>query len=425
MAGRGGIGSVLGSKKVKAVVVQGKKKTAVADSVELGNLLRECAEPMKKKTQGLSGFGTPILVNLYQSQGALGTRNLQQEVNASWEAISAERFKDHHFVKHSACAQCPVACGKVSEVKEGEFAGLRWKMPEYETLFALGTMTDNCDPGFIIAANRVCDLLGMDTISMGVTLSFAIECYERGILGSKDTEGIPLRFGDPGLVLNLIQKTAKGEGLGSLLAEGSFRLADRLGPEAKKLLYGVKGLEIPGHSARVYPINGIGYATNTRGGSHHDHRPTFRAIPPDDPLHRDLNLQTEFVINTQNFSAVGDSLTQCRFVTEQGFGIRLGSNHVRLINAVTGWQMELQDLERIGERIVTLERAFNCREGISRKEDVLPYRVTHEPVQEGVTKGKLFPVEKLEKALSYYYSKRGWDKDGIPTPETMRKLGLT
>jgi len=424
MAGRGGIGSVMGSKKLKAVVVEGKYRTMAADPEGLQNLVKECDEPLKKKTQGMANFGTPVLVGLYQAQGALGTRNLQQEVNASWEAINAERLKDNHFVQHSACAQCTVACGKVSQVKEGQFAGLRWKMPEYETLFALGTMTDNCDLPFIMAANRLCDLMGIDTVSMGVTLSFAIECYERGILTNKDTGGISLRFGDPTVVLDLIQKTAKREGLGGLLAEGSFKMAERLGPEAKKLLYGVKGLEIPGHSARAYPINAIGYATNTRGGSHHDHRPTFRAIPPDDPLHRDMNLQTEFVIRTQNLSAVGDSLTQCRFVTEQGLGIRLGTNHVRLLNAVTGWDIKLEDLEKIGERIVTLERAFNCREGMSRKDDTLPYRVAHEPIPEGAAKGKYFPLEKLEIALDYYYSLRGWDKNGIPTQDTLKKLGL-
>jgi aldehyde:ferredoxin oxidoreductase len=390
----------------------------------LQNLVKECDEPLKKKTQGLTNFGTPVLVGLYQSQGALGTRNLQQEVNASWEAINAERLKDNYFVQNSACAQCPVACGKISELKEGRWGGFRWRMPEYETLFSLGTMTDNCDLPFIMAANRLCDLMGMDTVSMGVTLSFAMECYERGILTHQDTEGISLRFGDPTVVLDLIQKTAKREGLGGFLAEGSFKMAERLGPEAKKLLYGVKGLEIPGHSARAYPINAIGYATNTRGGTHHEHRPTFRGVPPDDPLHKDLNLQTEFVVRTQNLSAVGDSLTQCRFVTEQGLGIRLGTNHLRLLNAVTGCDLTLDDLERIGERIVTLERAFNCREGMSRKDDTLPYRVAHEPIPEGPAKGKYFPVEKLEPALDYYYSLRGWDKEGIPTPDTLKRLGL-
>lgn len=422
--GRGGVGSVLGSKNLKAVLVSGERETEVADPEGLKRLLRECAEPLKAKTKGLNQYGTPVLVGLYQTQGALGTRNLQQEVNDRWEAVSAETLKDTHFVKHSSCARCPVACGKVSVVKDGGFAGTQWKMPEYETLFSLGTMTDTCDLPFLIAANRACDLLGMDTISLGVTLAFAIECYEGGILSDRETGGVPLRFGDPNLIMDLIQKTAAWEGIGGLLAEGSFRMAERLGDEAKKLLYGVRGLEIPGHSARVFPINAVGYATNTRGGSHHDHRPTFRGIPPDDPLHQDLALQVEFVIRTQNFTAVGDSMTQCRFVMEQGFGIRLDSAHARLINAVTGWDLRAEDLEEMGERIFTLERAFNCREGMRRKDDALPYRVTHEPVPEGASKGKRFPQEKLEEALNKYYALRGWDENGVPTAGRLRKLGL-
>jgi len=424
MAGRGGIGAVMGSKNLKAIVVEGKLKTTVADPVALKSVLNECLEPMKKKTQGLTNFGTPILVSLYQTQGALGTRNLQQEINDYWEAISAEKMKDNHFLSHCSCAQCPIACGKMIQVKEGKFGGTQWKMPEYETLFALGTMTDNCDLPSLIAANRECDLLGIDTVSMGVTLSFAIECYERGILTEKETGGIPLRFSDPDLLLNLIKMTGERKGFGAMLAEGSFRMAEQLGVEAKKLLYQAKGLEIPGHSARAYPINAIGYATNTRGGSHHDHRPTFRGVPPDDPLHRDLGLQVEFVMRTQNLTAIGDSLTQCRFVTEQGFGIKLGLNHVRILNAVTGWDMRLEDLEEIGDRIVNLERAFNCREGIRKIDDLLPYRVTHEPIPEGASKGKYFSSEKLEMALNDYYSQRGWDQEGIPIDQTLKKLGL-
>jgi aldehyde:ferredoxin oxidoreductase len=422
--GRGGIGAVLGSKNLKAVVVSGRQKTRVADADGLKRLLKECAEPLKNKTKGLSQYGTPILVALYQNQGALGTRNLQQEINDRWEAISAENLKDNYFVKHTSCARCPVACGKVSRVADGPFSGLEWKMPEYETIYSLGTMTDSCDLPFLIGANRACDLLGLDTVSLGVTIAFAIECYEKGILTASDTEGTPLRFGDPDLVLELIQKTAAREGIGNLLAEGSFRMADGLGDEAKKLLYGVRRLEIPGHSARVYPINAIGYATNTRGGSHHDHRPTFRAVPPDDPLHRDPGLQVEFVIRTQNLTAVGDSMTQCRFVMEQGFGIRLDWPHARLINAVVGSDLQPADLEKMGERIVALERAFNCREGMGGEEDALPYRVTGEPVPEGAAAGQYFSTEKLEEARKTYYRLRGWGERGSPTPDKLRELGL-
>lgn len=425
VAGRGGIGAVLGAKKVKAIVVKGgKRKTRVAEPEELEHLANTVRDSLKKKAAGLSQYGTPVLVALYQAQGALGTRNLQSEVNSKWEDLSAERIKDVYFWRHTSCARCPVACGKICKVEHGEHSGLEWKMPEYETLFALGTMTDVTDLAWVIAANRECDLLGLDTISMGVTLSFAMECVEKGLLTGEISKGPLPFFGDGKTQLQLIRMTARREGLGAFLAEGSFRMAELLGDETKKLLYGVKGLEIPGHSARVFPINAIGYATNTRGGSHHDHRPTFRSVPPEDPLHRDLDLQVKFVVDTQNLTAIGDSLTMCRFVMEQGFGILINEMHLRLINAVTGWDLDLQELNNTGERIVNLERLFNCREGINKAHDVLPYRVMEEPVPDGPAKGRYVPKAMLDKALKMYYEFRGWDNQGIPKMETLRKLGI-
>jgi aldehyde:ferredoxin oxidoreductase len=201
-------------------------------------------------------------------------------------------------------------------------------------------------------------------------------------------------------------------------------MAELLGDEAKRLLYGVKGLEIPGHSARVFPINAIGYATNTRGGSHHDHRPTFRSVPPEDPLHRELELQIKFVIDTQNFTAIGDSMTMCRFVMEQGFGIRLNEDHLRLINAVTGWGLSLDELTGMAERIVTMERLFNCREGFDRSKDTLPHRVMEEPVPDGPAKGRYFPRPMLDLALSKYYELRGWDERGVPSRFLLERLAL-
>ena len=425
VAGRGGIGAVLGSKKVKAIVVKGgKRKTPVADPGALQELAKKTRENLKSRTAGLSKYGTPILVALYQTQGALGTRNLQREVNDRWEEISAERIKENYFSRHVSCAACPVACGKICRVVEGEYSGIEWKMPEYETLFALGTMTDVCELPTLIAANRECDLLGLDTISMGVTISFAMECAERGLLPREMAKDVEIKFGDGERVLHLIRMTSKREGFGDFLAEGSFRMAELLGDEAKRLLYGVKGLEIPGHSARVFPINAIGYATNTRGGSHHDHRPTFRSVPAEDPLHRELELQIKFVIDTQNFTAIGDSMTMCRFVMEQGFGIRLNEDHLRLINAVTGWGLSLDELTGMAERIVTMERLFNCREGFDRSKDTLPHRVMEEPVPDGPAKGRYFPRPMLDLALSKYYELRGWDERGVPSRFLLERLAL-
>jgi len=421
VAGRGGLGAVLGAKQLKAVAVTGSRKTTVADPEAMKTLLSDIREPMKVGTAGLKNYGTTILVNIINKIGALGVRNLQTEVYDKADEISGETFKAAYFEKDTTCFRCPVACGKDFHVQDGEYAGTQWKMPEYETIFALGSMLDNANKGSIVKANELCDQLGMDTISLGVTLSFAFECYEKGLL-TVDRTGRPLIFGDYRTILALIEDTAYRRGLGDLLAEGSVRIAAQLGPQASQYLYAVKGLEMPAHSARVLKGMSLGYATSTRGGSHHDTRPTLQYATDHDnttPVGK-----PEFAVHNQHFTALGDALTQCRFVSERGFGGMLNEHYPRLINAVTGWRLSLADVERIGERIWNLERAFNVREGVRRGQDSLPYRVMHEPVPEGMHQGMHCPPDELNAMLDAYYALRGWNAEGIPTPETLAALGL-
>ncbi|RPI01630.1 MAG: hypothetical protein EHM71_16185 [Zetaproteobacteria bacterium] len=312
--------------------------------------------------------------------------------------------------------------GKTFEVKAGEYAGTVWKMPEYESIYALGPMCGNLDPGSLVKAEELCDQLGLDTISMGVTIAFAMECAERGLLAEREI-GMPLRWGDHRAINRLIEMTAQREGFGDMLAEGSARMSDKLGPEAQKLLYAVKGLEIAGHSARALKGMSIGYATGTRGGSHHDTRPVPQYAPDFD--RRSPEGKAAFAVRSQDFAAVGDSLIMCRFTTERGgYGLFLNENYVRMVNAATGWGLDLAELSRIGERIVNLERAFNCREGISRKDDTLPWRVQHEPIPEGPSKGMHCPPEELDRMLDEFYDLRGWTRDGVPTPERLKALNL-
>ena len=421
VAGRGGLGAVMGSKHLKAVAVSGKRKTSVADPEAIKTLLSETREPMKVGTAALKNYGTTILVNMVNKIGALGVRNLQTESYDKADAISGETYKAAYFDKDTTCFKCPVACGKDFHVDEGEYAGTRWKMPEYETIFALGSMLDNAHKGSIVKANELCDQLGMDTISLGVTLAFAFECFEKGLL-SRERAGRDLNFGDYHAILDLIEDTAYRRGLGDLLAEGSVRLAAHLGNEASRFLYAVKALEMPAHSARVLKGMSLGYATSTRGGSHHDTRPTLQYGTEHDNTTPDG--KPEFAVHNQHFTAVGDSLTQCRFVSERGFGGMLNEHYPRMINAVTGWDLSLEDVERIGERIWNLERAFNVREGIGREQDVLPYRVMHEPVPEGMHKGMHCPPGELNGMLDSYYALRGWTPDGVPTPERLQALEL-
>lgn len=421
ISGRGGIGAVLGAKNVKAVVVAGTRKTEIADSAALKALVEETREPLKKGTQALSTFGTPFLVQPINTLGGLGAYNLRTEVYAEARAISGEEMQPHYHDKDTTCLKCPVACGKQYAIKDGEFAGTRAKMPEYETIFALGSMIGNANPESLIRANDLCDLLGMDTISLGVTLAFVSEALEKGWLDPKEV-GVPFGWGDWRGMLTLVEQTARRQGFGNRLAEGAWRLAEPLGPEALKAVYAVKRLELPAHSARALKGMSIGYATATRGGSHHDTRPTPQYAQGFD--RRGTDGKPEFAVRSQHFTAVDDSLVVCRFTSERGFGMFVSEPYARMVSAVTGWQMDVEELERIGERVVNLERCFNVREGVRRKDDVLPWRVMHEPIPEGPSAGMHCPPEELERMLDEYYRLRGWDADGVPTRQTLERLGL-
>lgn len=421
ISGRGGLGAVMGSKNLKAIAVAGSRRTDVAAPSKLKALLDETREPMKKGTVALSGFGTQYLVHVTNTLGALGSYNMRTELFPEADEISGETMKERFFEKDTTCLKCPVACGKLFHVHDGEYAGTKAKMPEFETLFALGSMLGNSDGGSLIKANELCDSLGMDTISLGVTLAFVFECLERGFLSEKEI-GFPLRWGDHRTILTLVQMTAFREGFGDLLAEGSVRLAERLGEEAKQLLHCVKRLELPAHSARALKGMSIGYATGTRGGSHHDTRPTMqygqgfdRKSPEGKPL---------YAMRSQHFTAVGDSLLLCRFTAERGFGMLLNETYARMISAVTGWDLSTEEVETLGERIVNLERCFNVREGVGRKDDTLPWKVMHEPIPEGPSQGAHCPPEELDRMLDEYYALRGWSKDGVPTEGKLKALGL-
>jgi len=421
VAGRGGIGSVLGSKNVKAVVVKGSRKTQVADANSLRELIDSRKEAMEKGTAGLKNLGTPVLVNMINTVGGLGVRNLQEEHSSRAPEIGGERLKELFFERNDTCFGCPIACGKTFRLPASQ-EGLRWKMPEYETLFSLGSMVDNWDPASLLKLNALCDQWGLDTISMGLTLSFALECFEKGYLTPQDTGGRTLRFGDAEVIQELVEETGKRQGFGDALAEGSFRLAQRIGKGAADLLYCFKKVEAAGHSARALKGMAIGYSTATRGGSHHDARPTLLYMGEFDRTK--AQVASSFALRTQNFTALDDSLTQCRFASERGYGGLINENYLKMINGVTGWSLNLAEVESLGERIYNLERAFNCREGVSRKDDNLPRRVANEPIPSGASQGMYCPPQEFNGLLDEYYRLRGWDANGIPSAEKLKDLGL-
>jgi len=286
-------------------------------------------------------------------------------------------------------------------------------------IYALGSMLDNSDLVSIFNANGLCDRLGLDTISMGVTLSFVAECIEKNIITEKNIGG-SLRFGSDNDLADLVIKTAHRRGIGEYLSLGSVRLAKEWGKDSEKFLYAVKGMEIAGHSARGLRPMSLAYATSTRGGSHHDGRPKY-LVPDTDPGFVE---QPWYVCNSENFTALGDSLVTCRFITERGFGSQINAELAETINAVTGFNFSIDEYRKTGARVYTLERYINCRRGLSREEDTLPWRVIHEPIPEGPAKGRRCTDAQLNAMLNVYYELRGYDQDGIPTDRTLAELKI-
>ena len=421
-AGRGGLGAVLGWKNCKAIAAKGTQTVEVADAERLGTLLKDRVKILRQNAKALTELGTPVLVNMINGKGRLGTRNNSRETFEFANDISGEVIRDEYKERNTACYRCPVACGKMVRVPRGEFHDQSVKMPEYESIYALGSMLENRDIVALFNANAMCDEMGVDTISMGVTIAFVAECLEKGLV-TKDELGMEITFGDQSRLAELVRLTGRREGIGAILAQGSAKLAEKWGSEAEKLLYAVQGLEIAGHSARGIRAMGLGYATSTRGGSHHDTRPNY-SEPDGDP---GFDNQADYAIRSQNYTALGDSLVICRFVIEKGFGSPLDtfdSSMAEVVQAVTGWDLDLEELTTIGERIYNLERLINTRRGLNRSHDTLPYRVMHEPIADGPSKGRYCPEEQLQTLLDEYYHARGWDSNGIPTAEKLSQLEL-
>ncbi len=418
-AGRGGLGAVLGSKNCKALIVKGTRKIDVANQGKLSACLKERFPVLRDNTKALTNLGTPVLVNMINGMGRMATRNNSRETFDRASDISGEVIEEQYKEKNVACFRCPVACGKLVNVPRGEFAGKSVKMAEYETIYAFGSMLENNDLISIFNANAMCDEMGLDTITMGVTLAFVTECLEKGIVSPEEL-GANIEFGDSEQITELVRLTALNEGAGALLALGSERLAERWGQESWKLLHSVQGLEIAGHSARGIRPMGLGYATSTRGGSHHDARPNYME-PDGDP---GFDGQAAYCVHSQNYTACGDSLVVCRFVMERGFGPPFDEFIVDVMGAVTGWEMTREEIKTIGERIYNLERLINVRRGLDRSKDTLPYRVTHEPISAGPSKGRYCPEETLQKLLDEFYQLRGWDSNGKPTRAKLAELNL-
>lgn len=426
-AGRGGLGAVWGSKNLKAVALRGVSGAVrVADPAAVKRLADEIYQAIRKDPSlwdGMPRYGTVSAVNSNQASGILGTRNWQTEVFEEADKINGEAFRSQVWERNLACFACPIRCLHFGRVKQGRYQGLEAVGPQYETVYALGSLCGNGDPAAILAAGDLCNRLGLDTISAGVCIAFAMECYERGLLTESDTQGLELRFGNRSAIIELVQRIAYRDGIGGLLAEGVKRAAEAVGRGADRFAIHVKGLELAGHSVRGYKGLTLGYATSNRGGSHQDMRHLPERAGQFD--RRSTAGKAQLNIDITATTALRDSYIYCAMF--EGLIGRVGvqQRHADLINAVAGMELSRQDLFMVAERIWNLERAFNVREGKSRAEDTLPRRFLEEPIPEGPSQGMVSSPEELGEMLEEYYRLRGWDAaTGIPSRAKLEALSL-
>lgn len=432
-AGRCGLGAVMGAKRVKAVVCGGTAAIHLADPRAFLNVAKKQIEYLNDSMLkvGFDSFGTNMVSDLVNVRGGYPTLNWQAGVFDRIDDVNAQALIDKVFVEGVSCFACPVSCGRGSEIRDGQWKGEKGEGPEYETANMFGSNCGIADMNAITMANYRCNEYGLDTITTGSTIAFAMECYARGLLTGEQTGGLELKFGDSALVVDLVEKIATRQGVGDLLAEGTRRMSETLGAESAGFAMNVKGLELPAYDPRAAKITGLGYVTANRGGDHitgYIQLPTFVDMPMlivedsqiKDPFVADPE-EARVLVDMENALTVFDAIGGCKFM-----GILLTADEfAALIAHATGWDFGVPEFRMAGERIYNLARAYCIREGVTRTSDTLPQRLMSEPLSEGPAQGMCIDPDTLEKMKDAYYEFRGWDKaTGIPTPEKLRELGL-
>ncbi len=408
--GRGGSGAVMGSKNLKAIVIEfGESKTEVSDSNLLKTYVKSARDKIKVvpiTRSSLPLFGTAGLVNVINELGMLPTRNFKIGFSEEAENLSGESIREKILVDEEGCYVCPIRCGRLTETDS-----MKGKGPEFESLL-LGTLTNIFNLEIVTHANYHCNLFGLDTITTAGTIACAMELQEKGILKDKQ-----IRFGNKKILVELVQQIASRDGIGQELALGSARLAEKYGhPESAMH---VKGMELPAYDPRGAIGHALGYATSNRGGCHltgYMAAMEVFAAPKKIPR-KSTASKADLLVLKQHQSAIEDSLIVCKFV-----GYALGFDfYSRFASAVTGEDLNITRLMEIGERIYNLERMFNIGAGLRKEDDSLPERFLSEPLKEGFSKGITVPLNSL---LEGYYRIRKWDENGIPTTEKLAELSL-
>lgn len=417
IAARGGPGAVMGSKKLKAIVVRGTHKVDVASPSSFKEAVLEAIKainenpfiPLRRK------YGTAYWVKPMNEHAIIPSLNFQRGSLEGAEKLYADYIRSTYVVKDITCFNCIIACSKLSKVViDGKEVLIRG--PEYETVALLGTNNGIKDVADVIKAVYLCNEYGLDAISTGNIIGWVMECFESGVLSSNECDGLNVRFGNAEVQRELIRRIAFRVGrLGNLLAEGVAKASRIIGKGSERFAMHVKGLELPGYDPRSSSGMALAYATADRGGCH-QRAWTTRAEIEGRISRFSLRDKARFVKEVQDERAAAFSLVICDFAPIPA---------VRLLSSATGFDYTIEEYLRCGERIWNLIRLFNVMEGIRREHDTLPPRVFEEPIPDDVAKGAIINKEEFNEALTEYYKLRGWNLNGIPTPEKLIELGLT
>jgi aldehyde:ferredoxin oxidoreductase len=426
-ASRCGVGTVMGSKNLKAIAITTERAVRLSNP----DLFKELAKDQNRLFRESQKFGqhrewgTTETQNVTNTLGIYPTRNFRYGQQKNGEKLYGEEYRKLR-TGDFGCYNCSARCGKAHTVTTGQYAGAWSEGPEYESLWVFSAPIDSTSLEATIRADGLCDDLGLDTISAGNSIGFAYELYERGIIDRKDTDGLELIYGDHQTMVKLIEKIASREGFGDVLAEGTVRAARKIGRGAEAYAMHAKGMELPAYEPRGAKSQGFNYATSNIGGSHcygYAGQEVFGVIVPR-PVNRFAEVENaDIVIYNQNATGMGEVGIVCSFARAWGWFPQV---YGKLLAAATGVERfaDPSYLFKVGERIVNLERAFNVREGFGRKEDRLPDRMLNEPLHTYGAPGEGEMVREMEKFLDCYYELRGWTEKGVPTAGKLDELGL-
>lgn len=435
--GRTGMGAVMGSKNLKAIAVRGKNRPPLADSKGLNQLARWGAkEYPDSDVYTLGVLGTAEIVDGQNKDGGLPSYNWDSGTFEGWKALDGKTMQKTILKERDTCYACTVRCKRVVEITEGPYkVDPRYGGPEYETLSTLGTYCGIDDLEAVAYASQLCNSYGLDTISTGATIAWAMDCYEQGLITADDTGGVELNYGKVEVMVDMVEKIAKREGFGDLLAEGSSRAAEAIGRGTEELVVTVKKQEIPAHMPQVKRSVGLIYAVNPFGADHqsHEHDPSYEDYPermaeigltePQPPLTLNEEI-VRYALTTQYIYSALDTVNMCQFVYGPAWQLYSTKQLAETVNLVTGWDVTVDELLKLGERRLNLMRAFNARESIGREADRLPKKM-YKALTGGASDGYKLSEDEIEKAKDMYYEMAGWDvNSGVPTRTKLEELDL-